>query len=325
MMKQVLTTVLTTALLLCCSVLSAQDKQISDQFLGKVELSLAPAQPLVLSGQDVVLQLTIQVHQDAEVAAVLLSGYHFQISLDGVKGPKVQQKVRGKVKLAAGTTVQRDISLPFDQVMPLPPTSMSRLSFQWPDQAGLVATVEVAPDYSDVAMETLDLAQSRVLLVTNFGNMLVKFHPDKAPKTVENFIKLSRDGFYNGSQFHRVIRDFMIQGGCPNTREGATGRPGTGDPGYKIAAEFNDMRHVKGMLSMARSADPNSAGCQFFVMLGPAPHLDNSYTGFAELVNGQDTLDRIAAVPVAPNSGGENSVPQQPVHLKMAVLQPVFK
>ena len=124
---------------------------------------------------------------------------------------------------------------------------------------------------------------------------MVEFWPDVAPNHVRNFLKLAQSGFYDGTAFHRVIKNFMIQGGCPNTKEGATGEPGTGDPGYRIPAEFNDVKHVRGILSMARSSDPNSAGCQFFVMHGEAPGLNGQYTAFGQLESGLETLDKIAA------------------------------
>jgi peptidyl-prolyl cis-trans isomerase B (cyclophilin B) len=164
-----------------------------------------------------------------------------------------------------------------------------------------------------------------VLLVTSHGNLTFGFHPDKAPKHVRNFVKLAKEGFYHGTKFHRVIKGFMIQGGCPNTREGASGAPGTGDPGYRIDAEFNDTRHVKGILSMARSRDPNSAGSQFFVCHAEASQLDRQYTAFGVLESGMDTLDRIADVPVEFNSAGEASVPATPVILHAAIVLPSYR
>ena len=133
------------------------------------------------------------------------------------------------------------------------------------------------------------MAEQVAKIETNMGDMVVKFRPDKAPKTVENFVKLASDGFYDGLIFHRIIDGFMIQGGCP---EGV----GTGDPGYKIKAEFNDIKHVPGVISMARSADPDSAGCQFFICTGTHTHLDGQYTAFGELVEGEDVLEKIGQV-----------------------------
>ena len=168
----------------------------------------------------------------------------------------------------------------------------------------------------------LDLAKTRVLLVTNYGNLELSFMADKAPKHVENFIKLAKDGFYDATRFHRVIKGFMLQGGCPNTKKGATGMPGTGNPGYTINAEFNDTKHRRGTVSMARSGSPDSAGCQFFVCDADAPHLDGQYTAFGKLEQGYETLDAIANVRVG---GPQRSTPVEPVHVHAAVVLPALK
>src|SRR5437870_79701 len=118
-------------------------------------------------------------------------------------------------------------------------------------------------------------AKEVAVLKTSEGEMVVEFWPEVAPKTVENFKKLAKQGFYDGTAFHRIVRGFMIQGGDPNTKDTSKEQLyGTGDPGYKINAEFNDRKHERGVLSMARSRDPNSAGSQFFICLDRAPHLD---------------------------------------------------
>ena len=149
------------------------------------------------------------------------------------------------------------------------------------------------------------------IIKTSAGDMVVEFWSDVAPKTVENFKKLARQGFYDGTAFHRVIRGFMIQGGDPLTKDAKQeARWGTGDPGYKIKAEFNDRSHQKGVLSMARSASPDSAGCQFFVVHGDASFLDKQYTAFGTLLKGLDVLDKIAATPC--KAAGERS-PSRPI------------
>ena len=155
-------------------------------------------------------------------------------------------------------------------------------------------------------------ATPRAIIHTNYGDMTVEFWPDVAPRTVENFLKLSRENFYNGTAFHRVIKGFMIQGGCPNSKVGARGAPGTGGPGYQVKAEFNNRAHVKGVLSMARSSDPDSAGSQFFVCHGRAPHLDNQYTAFGKVVVGEEVLNKIANIPCV---GMERSTPTERVEI----------
>jgi peptidyl-prolyl cis-trans isomerase B (cyclophilin B) len=159
----------------------------------------------------------------------------------------------------------------------------------------------------------------QAVIKTSYGEMTVAFWPDVAPKTVENFKKLARAGFYDGTAFHRIIKGFMIQGGCPNTKEGQKGMPGTGGPGYMIKAEFNDKSHVKGVLSMARSSNPDSAGSQFFIVHGNAKFLDHQYTAFGELVAGEDVLEKIANVPTA---GSEKSTPIERVALESVKLVP---
>ena len=132
---------------------------------------------------------------------------------------------------------------------------------------------------------------------TNLGNITLRFFPDKAPKHVAAFKKLARDGYYDGTKFHRVIPGFMIQGGDPNTKSDDRSSYGTGGPGYQLKAEFNDTPHTRGILSAARTSNPDSAGSQFFLMVARAPHLDNQYTVYGEVVDGLDVLDKILALP----------------------------
>ena len=144
-------------------------------------------------------------------------------------------------------------------------------------------------------------ADEVAVIKTNQGVMVVEFFADVAPKHVENFKTLAKKGFYDGTCFHRVIRDFMIQGGDPLTKDEAnSARWGTGDPGYKIKAEFNDKPHVRGTLSMARSQDPDSAGCQFFICHGNPRFLDKQYTAFGKLIKGDDVLEKIATTQTRP-------------------------
>jgi peptidyl-prolyl cis-trans isomerase B (cyclophilin B) len=130
---------------------------------------------------------------------------------------------------------------------------------------------------------------STASIETDFGTIELELWPDAAPLHVANFRKLARAGFYRGTGFHRIVPGFVIQGGCP---EG----DGTGGPGWTVPAEFNACRHVKGVLSMARSAHPDSAGSQFFICLGDAPHLDGQYSAFGRVTAGMDVVEQIAAV-----------------------------
>jgi len=128
--------------------------------------------------------------------------------------------------------------------------------------------------------------QIGVITLEKGGEIRLEFYPEDAPKTVENFVTLAKKGFYNGLNFHRVVPDFVVQGGCPKGN-------GTGGPGYQIKAEFNKQKHLRGTLAMARSQDPDSAGSQFYICYGTTPHLDGQYTVFGRVVSGMEHVDRI--------------------------------
>jgi peptidyl-prolyl cis-trans isomerase B (cyclophilin B) len=128
--------------------------------------------------------------------------------------------------------------------------------------------------------------QTGIITLEKGGEIRLEFYPEDAPKTVENFVALAKKGFYNGLNFHRVVPDFVVQGGCPKGN-------GTGGPGYQIKAEFNKQKHVRGTLAMARSQDLDSAGSQFYICYGNTPHLDGQYTVFGKVVSGMEHVDRI--------------------------------
>lgn len=151
-----------------------------------------------------------------------------------------------------------------------------------------------APAAAPAARSTNEVA----VITTSEGVMVLEFYPDVAPGHVANFKKLAKQGFYDGTCFHRVIPGFMIQGGDPNTKnDGAKDSWGTGGPGWTINAEFNAKHHARGILSMARTSDPNSAGSQFFICHADAGNLDGQYTVFGNLIKGFDVLDKIATTP----------------------------
>ena len=172
-----------------------------------------------------------------------------------------------------------------------------------------------------IDLDSVDLGMLEAKMHTDKGTMVIGFYPEQAPGHVRNFAKLVQEGFYDGLAFHRVISNFMVQGGCPNTREGARGTPGTGSPGHNIDAEFSDLPHKRGVLSMARSQDPNSAGSQFFIVHAEhAQSLDGQYSVFACLKDGFDVLDAIASVECEFSHGGERSKPVTRVGIETVEL-----
>ena len=159
---------------------------------------------------------------------------------------------------------------------------------------------------------------THAILETTFGEIELEFLPDKAPGHVKNFLDLARKGFYDGTTFHRVIPGFMIQGGDPNTKDRSAprGRHGTGGPGHNIKAEFNDTAHKRGVLSMARSSDPNSAGSQFFICVADASFLDKQYSAFGTVVRGMEVADKIVN---APRDRSDN--PNDRIEMKVRLVE----
>jgi peptidyl-prolyl cis-trans isomerase B (cyclophilin B) len=167
------------------------------------------------------------------------------------------------------------------------------------------------PAFAAAAKKSATSADEVAVMETTKGRMVIEFWDKEAPQTVDNFKKLARQGYFDGTGFHRIIKGFMIQGGDPKSKNPKAPDLGTGDPGYKIKDEFNSHKHVAGVLSMANSGTPNSAGSQFFIMDGAAPFLDGKYTAFGHLIEGMNVEKDIASTPVGPNAmmGGEKSKP----------------
>jgi peptidyl-prolyl cis-trans isomerase B (cyclophilin B) len=161
------------------------------------------------------------------------------------------------------------------------------------------------------------------VIQTTEGEMVIAFWPDVAPKTVENFKKLAKKGFYDGTAFHRIVKGFMIQGGDPLTKDpDEADRFGTGGPDYMIKAEFNDRPHVRGVISMARSSNPDSAGSQFFICLADARFLDREYTAFGELIRGDEVLEKIGQTATTGSGGGERSKPVNRIGVEKIEIVP---
>jgi len=172
--------------------------------------------------------------------------------------------------------------------------------------AGMVQSADLTAPDSEVAV-----------LDTTMGKIVLEFFPNAAPNHVANFKKLARQGFYDGSQFHRVIEGFMIQGGDPNSKDNDPSNDGTGNAGYQIKAEFNTISHKKGIVSMARGAySVDSASCQFFIMLADTPRLDGQYTVFGKVIEGMDVVEKIGKVKV-----DSKDHPVQPVVMKKVTIE----
>ena len=136
---------------------------------------------------------------------------------------------------------------------------------------------------------------TQAILSTRHGDITIEFLPEVAPNHVNNFLELARSGFYDGTKFHRVIPGFMIQGGDPNSKQDDRRLHGTGGSGKNVKAEFNATKHVRGIVSMARSSNPDSASSQFFIMVADSAHLDGQYSAFGKVVSGMDVADKIVA------------------------------
>jgi peptidyl-prolyl cis-trans isomerase B (cyclophilin B) len=164
------------------------------------------------------------------------------------------------------------------------------------------------------------MKQTKAVLETKFGEITLKFFPEIAPKHVNSFIELASSGFYDGTTFHRVVPGFVIQGGDPNSKSKDRSQHGTGGPGYTLEAEFSNTPHKRGTLSMARAADPNSAGSQFFICVADAAFLDGQYTVFGEVSEGMDVVDEIVA---QPRDSRDN--PTERVEMKVKIVAPEGK
>jgi cyclophilin family peptidyl-prolyl cis-trans isomerase len=194
-----------------------------------------------------------------------------------------------------------------------PPGPVAAAAGAAPAAAPQDAALPTAPD--EIRKLLSNPTNPVVRISTGKGDMLVELYEDKVPNTVANLIQLAENGFYKGMGFHRIIPGFMAQGGCPNSKKGATGMPGTGGPGYAFADEFNDsLKHTgRGILSMANSG-PNTNGSQFFLCFAAAPHLDGKHTVFGKVVAGLQVLDRLEKI------GSQSGSPKEEVRFDMEVV-----
>ncbi len=189
--------------------------------------------------------------------------------------------------------------------------------------AAILAATIFAADEKKENKTPMRSSNEVAVIKTSDGDMVVQFWTDAAPNTIDNFKKLAQQDFYNGTTFHRIVKGFMIQGGDPNSKDPAKENSyGEGGPGYNIKAEFNEHSHDRGVISMARGPDPDSAGSQFFICLAPVHRLDHQYTTFGKLIKGDEVLEKIGDMPVTKNSMGEMSKPMKRVVIESIKIVP---
>lgn len=300
-----------------CVVASAQE-------IPGVRLTLT-APSIVAAQGDVSLRLLIQVTEDCAVPAQLLTGANLTVRNDGQPHKPVVQKGKGgPVQLLKGTQIQRMLTFPAATFLTNPDVGeVVTIAVGWQGLIGVDCTFKVAPNTKNIKLDELDLNKTEVMLVTNYGDIHLAFRPEKAPKHVKNFIKLCLQGFYDDTKFHRVIKNFMVQGGCPFTKDDDLRKKwGSGGAGYNMKLEASDLRHLRGTLSMARGDGNDTASSGFFIVHKDSAHLDGLYSAFGNVVKGMDTLDRIAHVRLG---GPTNSAPVEPVILQAAVVLPKKK
>jgi len=186
----------------------------------------------------------------------------------------------------------------------------------------LLMLLLVTAGYAEVKYKNFEkkeiqkMAETKAVIETKFGNIELRFFPEVAPNHVNNFVELAKKGFYDGTIFHRVIPGFMIQGGDPNSKNPDKSKHGMGGPGYTLKAEFNDKPHKRGTLSMARAANPDSAGSQFFICVADSPFLDKQYTVFGEVVSGIEVIDKIVNQP-----RDKRDNPNERIELKVKIIE----
>ena len=282
-----------------------------------VLVSLAAGDPKVtlqapdvhVKGEPFSVKLVVEAPADGgTVEGWKLTAAGFQV--DGK--PLAAQGSEAAVELGAGE--KKTVELDLASMLP----ASGEFELVWGSlPAEKVRVLEPAPKdvkfMDEAAVPAADLTKYWVLLRTNRGGIVTEFWPDVAPNHVRNFLDLASTGFYDGVIFHRVSPGFMIQGGDP------TGK-GTGDGPRRLKAEFSDKKHEPGVLSMARSPDPNSASCQFFIMHAKYPSLDGQYSVFGKVVTGMETVDRIANAPGKPIPGAGGNRPNDPQVIERAIV-----
>ena len=271
-------------------------------------------------GSPFVVQLEISApEEDTELDGWLL--YPGAFLADGKKLAE-RDKGRGTIQLPKGAKISVEVDLgPYLEVgrdFELTHTRDPRDGSAAPHPVRVWQTAPEGLDFMQVPAE--ELPQYHVILRTVRGDLVFALWPDVAPMHVRNFLDLCHTGFYEGTQFHRVVPGFMIQGGDPNTRDKHPAQWGTGNGPRKLKAEFNERKHERGVLSMARGPEPDSASCQFFVVHRDSRHLDRQYSAFGRLLTGFEALDLICNTQGTPIRGGGGTQPSMPQFIQQTIV-----
>ncbi len=300
------------------------DQAVGEKALPDVEYNIKVLIPYVTPGDSIEISYGIKINKETKVRPSVLFGSGIELYLGGKSLGPITDSPADEVPmtLKKGGAVQATLPVSVNDLI-----RKSGLKLNQTESLELVlgfgpsarATITVVPDMSKYPLDKLDLTKTKVVIFTDFGYMVAKFFPEKAPNHVKRFVGLARKHFYDGIQFHRIVPGFMVQGGDFHTR--APGSPSDMGAQPPMKAEFNDIKHVKGILSMARTNDPDSASAQFFLMHGRAPYLDNNYTVFGQVIEGLEVIDELAKQPIGRSQSGEMSRPLKPVWIrKMIVL-----
>lgn len=295
-------------------------------------LGLVAAAPLAFAGVDARVEapatyvvggsLPVRVELAADARGDAIPAWMFGVAAFSVDGKPLAERGSAEVKLAANQKIVIELDLgPLVGATKAASAKGFKLAYATEKATDVACRAPAKKGLDYLAMPAEELKGYEVLLRTNQGPMLFELWPDVAPNHVRNFLDLVASGFYDGTQFHRVSPVFMVQGGCPNTKGTDGSSFGMGRGPRLVKHEFSAKKHARGVLSMARGDDPDSASCQFFVITAPSPALDGKYSAFGELVEGLSALDAIAKAPGTPTPNDPATTrPSSPQKIESAVV-----
>mgnify|MGYP000042569316 CR=1 FL=1 len=283
----------------------------SSTFAAELEIRAAVDKPRVKIGEEIIFSVEVANREQAATPGreIKFGGGSLDFEITMGQGRRQGEAVKFRYTRILGSPTEperpRSVEIPGGGKL----SGSARIPALLPGRMTIVGVLWGKIQLETIALEVEDDGRELFWKIeTDQGTLQAKLLPEAAPNTVANLVLMARDGFYRQGDFHRIVKGFMIQGGCPKG-------DGTGGPGFCLPAEFSKtLKHVRGILSMARSSHKDSAGSQFFIVDGPAPWLDGQYTIFGELATGKEVLEKLTAAPVRPNIQGEASEPlQKPV------------